>query len=305
MYTTDNPYWWCDDVDTRAGCLVGGGAAINGINYWYPTDVEFAESNGWPAGWNDILPYLDKVKSRLPSTDAPSTDGKRYLTQSFDVMKSVLDNQSYKQITINDDRNSKDHVYGYPNYYIQGGKRTGPMDTYLKSAKTRSNFELKIYTKVLSIVRNGAQITGVRTNDTSLGPNGIIDLGNDKGRVILAAGAFGTVKLLFQSGIGPSDMLSIAAADPTVSKYMPPASQYIDLPVGMNVKDNPAVPLAFAHPSVDDYDGWSLLWSGPRPADVSQYLSEQAGVLAAPSSRLSFWRAYVGPDGKTRYTQGT
>ncbi|KAG9085983.1 hypothetical protein FRC07_013235, partial [Ceratobasidium sp. 392] len=100
-------------------------------------------------------------------------------------------------------------------------------------------------------------------------------------------------------------MLSIAAADPTASKYMPPASQYIHLPVGMNVKDNPAVPLAFAHPSVDDYDGWNLLWSGPRPADVKQYLSKQAGVLAAPSSRLNFWRKYVGPDGKPRYIQGT
>ncbi|KAG9092280.1 hypothetical protein FRC07_011699, partial [Ceratobasidium sp. 392] len=264
MYTTDNPYWWCDDVLTRAGCLVGGGAAINGINYWYPTDLEFAESSGWPIGWNNIGNYVEKLASRLPSTDTPSTDGKRYLTQVFDVIKSILNTQSFKQVTINNDRNSKDRVYGYPNYFIQGGKRTGPMDTYLKSAKTRSNFELRTYTKALSVVRNGAQIIGVRTNDTSLGPDGIIPLNNDQGRVILAAGVFGTTKILFQSGIGPSDMLSIAAADSTVSKYMPPASQYINLPVGMGVKDNPGVPLAFAHPTVDDYDAWSLLWSGPR-----------------------------------------
>ncbi|KAG9121821.1 hypothetical protein FRC07_002065, partial [Ceratobasidium sp. 392] len=136
------------------------------------------------------------------------------------------------------------------------------------------------------------------------GSDGIIPL-KDNGRVILAAGVFGTAKILFQSGIGPSDMLSIVAANSTVSKYMPPASQYINLPVGMNVKDNPGVPLAFAHPSVDDYDNWSLLWPGPRPADANQYLFKQAGVLAAPSSRFNFWRNYKGPDGKTRYTQGT
>lgn len=62
-----------------------------------------------------------------------------------------------------------------------------------------------------------------------------------KGRVILAGGAFGTTQLLFQSGIGPADMLKIVAADATASKWLPPASQYITLPVGQNVADNPSV----------------------------------------------------------------
>lgn len=38
---------------------------------------------------------------------------------------------------------------------------------------------------VNNVVRNGSQITGVQTNDTSLGPNGVVPL-NPNGRVILA-----------------------------------------------------------------------------------------------------------------------
>lgn len=90
------------------------------------------------------------------------------------------------------------------------------MATYLKTAKARSNFNLMTYTKVLSVVRNGTQITGVQTNNTAstyysifrvcvtyarwaVGGNGIIPL-TTNGRVILSAGAFGTSKLLYQSG---------------------------------------------------------------------------------------------------------
>ncbi|KAG8745775.1 hypothetical protein FRC10_007036 [Ceratobasidium sp. 414] len=305
MFAGSNPYWWCDDVLPFAGCLVGGSTAINGLLYWYPTDAEFATTNGWPTGWQTPGDYINKVKTRLPSTDTPSTDGKRYLTQVYNVTKSLLSLQNYQETTINNNPNAKDHVYGNPAYYIQGGRRFGLMGTYLKTAKARSNFTLMTYTKVLSVVRNGAQITGVQTNNTAIGGNGIIPLTSTKGRVILSAGAFGTSKLLFQSGIGPSDMLAIAAADPTASKYMPPSSQYINLPVGMNVKDNPSVNMVFTHPTVDDYDNWAPIWSSPRTADANQYVSNQAGVFAASSPRANFWSVYGGSDGKTRYVQGT
>lgn len=304
MFAGSNPYWWCDDVVPFAGCLVGGGTAINGLLYWYPTDAEFATSNGWPSGWQTPSDYVTKVQTRLPSTDTPSTDGKRYLTQVYDVVKSLLSKQNYSEITINSNRNSKDHVYGNPAYYVQGGKRTGPMDTYLVSSKARSNFKLMTYTKVLSVVRNGAQITGVQTNNTSIGGNGIIPL-TTNGRVILSGGAFGTAKMLFQSGIGPSDMISIVAADATASKYLPPSSQYINLPVGLNVMDNPGVNMVFTHPTVDDYDNWAPIWASPRTADANQYVANQSGMFAASSPRANFWRAYGGSDGKTRYVQGT
>lgn len=87
---------------------------------------------------------------------------------------------------------------------------------------------------VLNVVRNGSQILGVKTNDTSLGPNGVIPL-TPKGRVVLSAGSFGTPRILFRSGIGPSDMISLVQNDATAGPNLPPQADWINLPVGYNV----------------------------------------------------------------------
>jgi len=114
------------------------------------------------------------------------------------------------------------------------GKRAGPVATYFRTAKTRDNFTYKQYVYVLNVVRNGAQIIGVKTNDTSLGPDGVIPL-TSNGRVVLSAGSFGTPRILFRSGIGPSDMISIAQNSADAGPNVPPQDQWINLPVGMNV----------------------------------------------------------------------
>lgn len=84
------------------------------------------------------------------------------------------------------------------------------------------------------MVRNGSTITGVQTNDTSAGPNGFIPL-NPGGRVILSAGTYGSARILFRSGIGPTDMITLAQGDPIAGPLLPPQASWINLPVGENV----------------------------------------------------------------------
>jgi cellobiose dehydrogenase (acceptor) len=86
--------------------------------YWYPRDLDFSVANGWLSSWTDHAPYTDKLKQRLPSTDQPSTDGQRYLEQTAVVMGLLLDSQGYVQQTINDDPDSKEHIYGYTNFDV-------------------------------------------------------------------------------------------------------------------------------------------------------------------------------------------
>ncbi|KAF5390938.1 hypothetical protein D9757_003923 [Collybiopsis confluens] len=307
MFTDSNQFWWCNDITVFAGCLVGGGTAINGALYWIPTNDDFSTGYGYPASWSNgkHLPYVNMMTQRLPSSDHPSTDGKRYLEQVSTVVGQLLNGQGYSNITINDNPDFKDHAYGYSAYDFLNGKRGGPVASYLRTAKARSNFHMEMYTYVSYVVRNGSTILGVQTNNTAIGPNGYVPL-NPNGRVILSAGSLGSVRALFLSGIGPTDMLNIVSADPTYGPTMPPKANWINLPVGYNVSDNPSINLVFTHPSVDAYNNWATVWSNPPTADAAQYLASQSGVLAQASPRLNFWRAYGGITDKTvRYLQGT
>ncbi|KAJ7049422.1 cellobiose dehydrogenase [Mycena amicta] len=292
MFTDPNPaFWWCKDITVFAGCLVGGGTSVNGALYWLPSDNDFALTAGWPQQWPG-----------LPPTDAPSTDGKRYLEQVSTVVANLLTPQGYRSATINDSPNQKDHVYGFAAYDFIGGQRGGPVATYLQTALARKNFQLQMYTNVMNVVRNGSQITGVITNDTSV-LNGFFPLNpnvrttvNTRATLILSQGTYGSARLLFRSGIGPTDMLNLVAKDPVAGPLMPSQSQWINLPVGFNVSDNPSINMVFTHPT-NSYDNWADVFTDPPAADAAQYLANRSG--------LNFWSALGAPDGVTRWMQGT
>ncbi|KAH7102802.1 cellobiose dehydrogenase, partial [Auriculariales sp. MPI-PUGE-AT-0066] len=307
MFGGNNIYWWCKDVNYFAGCLIGGGTAVNAALYYLPPEDDFSTTNGWPSGWQSITEAKGLLTARLPSTDTPSPDGVRYLQAPYTVGEQILKLLGYTNTTINSNTNFKDHVYGHSAYNFQNGKRAGPVVTYLQTALARSNFKFAQYTYVQSVVRNGSAITGVQTNNTLLGPNGFIPV-TAKGRVILSAGTFGTPRLLFTSGIGPSDQIAIAQSNPTVGSQVPASSQWINLPVGSYVQDNPSINLVFQHPTVDSYDNWSqeILWTAPRAADTALYKSKNSGPFASASPVLNFWQTLGGAsDNKTRYLQGT
>ncbi|KAF6760392.1 cellobiose dehydrogenase [Ephemerocybe angulata] len=304
MFQDSNPYWWCKDINVFAGCLLGGGTAINGGLYWYPPDSDFSPAYGWPPSWANHAPYTSKLTKRIPSTDHPSTDAKRYLEQTYDVVERLLKPLGYHNLTINSAPNTKDKVYGYSAFSFIDGKRAGPISTYYKTAVARKNLAYWQNTQASHIVRNGAQVTGVQTDNPLIGPNGFVPL-TAKGRVVVSAGSFGSARLLFKSGIGPKDMLDVVKGHATAGPNLPAENEWINLPVGENVSDNPSINLVFTHPDIDAYENWAQVWDSPRKADADQYVKSRAGVFSQSSPRLNFWRSIKGSDKRTRWLQGT
>ncbi|KAI0521074.1 cellobiose dehydrogenase [Xylaria bambusicola] len=293
----------CTDVDQMAGCVLGGGVAVNSGLWWkpHPADWDYL----WPQGWKseDLAAPTDRVFERIPGTTTPSTDGKLYLQQGFDMMTSGLNASGWKYVVPNDHPNEKNFTYGHATHMFSNGERGGPLATYLVSASKRKEFTLWMNTTAKRVVRTGGRATGVEIecSPNADGHAGVVSVTPGTGRVILSAGAFGTAKLLFRSGIGPTDQLNIVKNSkdgPTMTS----SDSWINLPVGYNLDDHVGTDIEVTHPSVVTYD-WHGAYVKPVASDAEAYLANRTGILtqAAPNLGPIFWEIIPGADGVERH----
>ncbi|KAJ1333220.1 cellobiose dehydrogenase (acceptor) [Microdochium nivale] len=298
----------CSDVDRMAGCLLGGGTAINAGLWWKPNSADW--DYNFPSGWksSDMTGATNRVFSRIPGTDTPSTDGKRYLQQGFEALAVGLKAGGWSEVTANNVPNSKNRTFAHSPFMFSGGQRGGPLATYLASAKKRSNFDLWLNTAVKRVVRAGGHATGLEVEAFRTGGYaGTINLTPVTGRVILSAGAFGTSKILFRSGIGPSDVLDVVKASTIDGATMIAKDNWIPLPVGKNLEDHTNTDMVVAHPNVQFYDFYQA-FTAPIAADKTAYLNSRSGILAqaAPNIGPVAWDVIKNaPDGVERSLQWT
>jgi cellobiose dehydrogenase (acceptor) len=248
----------------------------------------------------------ERVFSRIPGTDHPSMDGKLYVQSGFDIVRQGLASVNWTSVTANNVPGQKDRTYAHTEYMYSNGERGGPMASYLVTANGRNNFHLWLNTSVERINRIGGHATSldiIATNDG--GHVGTVHLTNTTGRVILAAGTFGTPKLLFRSGIGPSDMLQQVQQSPDGPTFVK-SSDWIDLPVGYNLADHLNTDCVISHPNISYYD-WPAALDTPIIADKLSYLNNRTGPLAqaAPDIGPMMWEVIKGPDGIDRQMQWT
>jgi cellobiose dehydrogenase (acceptor) len=141
-----------------------------------------------------------RVFSRIPGTDHPSKDGQLYLQSGYNVVSQGLSKAGWANVTANNVPSQKNRTFAHTPYMYINAERGGPMATYLVTANGRSNFHMWLNTSVERINRisgHATNLTVVATNNG--GHSGVVPLTPVTGRVILAAGAFGTPKLLFRS----------------------------------------------------------------------------------------------------------
>ena len=308
----DNEIWVdsngiaCPDIGEMAGCVLGGGTAINSGLWWHAPDVDW--NDNFPTGWqaSDMAPSVQKVFSRIPWNNNPSTDGVLYLPEGLDIVGGALNASGWTEVIANNVPNEKTKTFSRSIWMYSNGERGGPMATYLVTANARKNFKLVMNTSVNRVVRNGSHVTGVEVeNFLDGGYCGTFNVTPETGRVILSSGTLGTPKILFRSGIGPADQLAIVNASSDGPKMIS-SKQWINLPVGDNLGDHTDTDIQLTHPNITFYDYYAA-YSNPISADEAKYLDHRSGMLAqsAPNIQPIFWDTVVGADKITRQFQYT
>ncbi|KAK4455359.1 cellobiose dehydrogenase [Podospora aff. communis PSN243] len=291
----------CTDVDQMAGCVLGGGTAVNAGLWWKPHPEDWDVN--FPTGWQskDLVEATNKVFGRIPGTIAPSQDGVRYLSQGFDMLGGSLRNAGWEYVVANNAPEKKHRSYGHSTFMFSGGERGGPLATYLASAASRSTFTLWTNTMAKRVVRTGGMATGVEVECNGAGHAGVVNVTPKTGRVIMAAGSFGSAKLLWRSGIGTTDQLNVIK-NSTDGPTMISQDQWINLPVGYNLNDHVGTDIEISHPDVVFYDYYGA-WNNPIAEDKEKYLSARIGPLAqaAPNIGPIFWEVIKGADGINRH----
>ncbi|KAI6869342.1 cellobiose dehydrogenase [Hortaea werneckii] len=307
----DNQIWKdsegiaCEDYSVMAGCVLGGGTAVNAGLWWKanPEDFDYNFPEGWKS--SDMQSAVDRTFERIPFTDHPSMDGIIYKPQGYNIVSGALAAAGWENVTADEVPGKKNHTFSRPNHMFSNGERGGPMATYLVSASERKNFQLITNTTVPRVIRDGSHITGVETEAfLDGGMCGEINVTPGTGKVILSAGAFGTPKILFRSGIGPQDQLEIVQK--AEGSAMVGSSDWINLPVGHNLDDHTNTDIVITHPNVSFYDFYAA-YNNPIKSDAESYLNDRTGILAqsAPNLSVLFWEEILGDDGIVRQMQYT
>ncbi|KAL4911197.1 hypothetical protein BDW74DRAFT_184646 [Aspergillus multicolor] len=292
--------YMCTDTAGNAACVLGGGVTVNYMVFVHPSKHDFDDNKNWPEGWKweDLAPAAERLYARNRGTILPSADGKRYDQGLYTVLSKFLSTLGWKSVDMIAQPDEKHRVYSYPAWNVQDQVRAGPVRTYLPLAQNSENFSLRLNTKVLRIVREGSTVTGVEVQNAA-GNTEIIPLAPN-GRVVLAAGALSTPRLLFNSGIGPAKQIETAAKGGIA---VPAKKDWIDLPVGKTLKDHPIFTITTKTPgnfSIPDYDA---ILDGSDRSDIALY-GQGSGLLTQGKHRLIFFSSN-NVHNHTRYFQGS
>lgn len=291
----------CSDTASTAGCLLGGSSSINGENFIHPPEHDFER---WPTGWSwdDVSAAAARLYERNPGTTQPSDDDQYYNDMAFTILSSYLGAEGWSQVDSIESPNEKENVYSRPAWSIANHMRAGPARTYMPFAKALDNFSLQLESKVIQVKRNGSSITGVLTQ-ASDGSQQLINV-KAGGKVILAAGALSTPRILWNSGIGMSDALEIVQSGNS-GVTLPDELDWISLPVGHNLMDHAQVPLQFTTATNFTAVNFNGLATSPSTTDTELYY-QGAGVMTQAAQRMHLWTSSNSSvDGRTRYLQGT
>lgn len=280
------------------GCTIGGNSAINAGLFFQPPSSDWDDY--YPEGWHstDVQDATQRLLDRQSPGERHSPDEGYYLQSGYDAAYEwLVGSAGFSNISISEEPNNKEKVFGRPvNNYIRG-QRGGPVRTYLQTALSRDNFHLQSGARVEYIVQEGGRASGVVA--TVSGTSLTIKL-SPSGRVVVSAGALVSPQILMYSGIGPRDILS-DLSDASRTPY--DASSWVINPaVGEGLVDNPNTFIELSSPSIESY---VYQYEDPVPVDRDEYLESRNGPYAFAAQTSVFWDYIMHDDGTRTGVQGT
>jgi choline dehydrogenase-like flavoprotein len=262
------------------GRMLGGSSSMNAMVYIRGNRLDYEEwatlgLEGW--GWDDVLPYFLKAEdnergaSELHGAGGPlrvSEGRSRHV-----LMDAWVDAAVEAGMPRNADFNgTQQDGVGYYQLTQRGGMRCSAAVAYLHPALARPNLHLLTGALTTRLLLEGTKAVGVEADYQ----NELREFRAER-EVIVSAGAYNSPQVLLLSGIGPAAELAAYGIQSVV-----------DLPVGKNLQDHPAVLLGLLTDT-------ETLLTAETPANIGLLQSEGRGPLTSNIGEAGgFWRSQDG-----------
>jgi len=236
--STPTPHVLGRSLAMPRGKVLGGSSSTNAMLWYRGNRADYdawadAGATGW--GYEDLLPYFRRSEARAGGDPAyrglsgPMRVGP--LAHVHPIAHALIAASAERGLPVIDDANAASNEGAtYPDYNaIQTDdgvfERWSTARGYLEPAIGRANLDVLVDSRVHALVLTGDRVTGVRhtVGDVAVETAGA--------RIVLAAGALDTPRLLQLSGIGDADRL---AASGIRAKHHLPG-------VGENFQDHPLI----------------------------------------------------------------
>lgn len=193
------------------GKVLGGCSAINGMIYMRGQAADYDRwaqmgLKGW--GWDDVLPYFLHHEDHFGGSSALHREGGEWRVEKLRVRWDILDRfrDAAEEMGIpkTEDFNRGDNEgSAYFEVNQKRGLRWSAARGFLDPAKHRSNLTILTHAEAEKLVFEGNRVAGIRFRK-----DGVIHEVKARRRVVLAAGAVASPKLLMLSGVGDGSKLA-------------------------------------------------------------------------------------------------